>query len=322
MRPSASTLRLLESAFALEDPTDAIAYHHTVFCQTALPYRRVKDDVRIWDCQNGFVRLSVEAGRALHPDADGQGNANWVNLPLPFGPKARLIQIYLDTAAVLSRKPVVELEDSMTAFVARLQGRSPNGRELAVFREQASALAGALFRFATVLRGTEPRRVSSKEGMIQIPGRGSRTHQVDAKIVTGFELWYPKDERQRVLFPSYVRLSDEYFETLVRHAVPLDPRAVVALQHNAMALDIYKWLAQRLHRVSAKRAAFLPWPMVQAQFGQGYGRLRAFRAVFLRTLQQVLTQYPAARVEGDGQGLMLYHSRPPVLPKGERVNAL
>lgn len=32
-------------------------------------------------------------------------------------------------------------------------------------------------------------------------------------------------------------------------AVPLNETAVMRLAHNAMALDIYTWLAQRLHRV-------------------------------------------------------------------------
>ncbi len=147
------------------------------------------------------------------------------------------------------------------------------------------------------------------------PLTASRTFQIDAKIVSGFELWYPKDERQRVLFPSFVRLSDEYFNTLLTHAVPLDHRAIAAMQHNALILDIYKWLAQRLCRVPEKSPAFIVWPLVQAQFGQGYTRIRAFRAVFLTTLKQVLTQYPGAKVEASGRGLKLYRSRPPILPK-------
>ena len=48
--------------------------------------------------------------------------------------------------------------------------------------------------------------------------------------------------------PSFVRPSDEYFSTLREHAVPLDHRAVAAIQHNALMLDVYKRLAQRLCR--------------------------------------------------------------------------
>ena len=288
--PSASDLRLVEATAQIAAGGDdrEIAYHHTVFCQTALPYRHVED--RIWERSNGFVSLSVEAGRVLHPETQ-----KWVNLPLPFGPKARLIQIHLDTQAKLHDRPMVELEGSMTSFIAKLQGRNPNGPELRKFKEQAAAIAGALFRFAAV--------------------RAHHTFQIDAKIVSGFELWYPKDERQRVLFPSFVRLSDEYFSTLRNHAIPLDHRAIAAMQHNALMLDIYKWLAQRLCRVPAKHPAFIVWPLVQAQFGSNYNRIRAFRGAFLKALKVVLTQYPGAKVDADEHGIKLYRSRPPVLPK-------
>ena len=82
--PSAHKLRLIDAAAIIAAGEDEreIAYQHTVFCQTALPYRRVEE--RIWERTNGFLSLSIEAGRALHPETQ-----KWVNLPLPFGPKAR-----------------------------------------------------------------------------------------------------------------------------------------------------------------------------------------------------------------------------------------
>jgi len=294
--PSAHKLRLIEAAASISGGEDdkEIAYHHTVFCQTALPYRQVTD--RTWERTNGFLSLSIQAGRALHPETQ-----KWVDLPIPFGPKARLIQIHLDTQAKLYNKPMVELEGSMTAFIARLQGRSPNGAELTKFKNQAAAIAGALFRFATVQDG--------------------RSFQIDTKMVSGFDLWYPKDENQRVLFPSFVRLSDEYFSTLQKHAVPLDHRAIAAMQHNALMLDIYKWLAQRLCRVPDKRPAFIVWPLVQAQFGSNYHRIRDFRDTFLKALKVVKTQYPKAKVEADGKGVRLYRSHPPITEKELKVIA-
>jgi hypothetical protein len=46
-----------------------------------------------------------------------------------------------------------------------------------------------------------------------------------------------------------------------------------------MALDVYTWLAQRLHRVSPAKPAFVPWVSLWEQFGQGYERIRDFRRV-------------------------------------------
>jgi Plasmid encoded RepA protein len=87
---------------------------------------------------------------------------------------------------------------------------------------------------------------------------GDRMTQINTHVVTGFELWLPKDERQRVLWPSIVHLSLEYFESLKRHAVPLNEADLAALAHTAMGLDVYAWLAQRLHRIDPRKPAFIP----------------------------------------------------------------
>ena len=100
----------------------------------------------------------------------------------------------------------------------------------------------------------------------------------------------------------------------MQHAVPLNEQAVARPSHNAMALDIYTWLAQRLHRVEPKRAAFVPWASLKEQFGQGYGRMDNFTRVFRKTLKQVAAVYQEARFNEDQKGMRLLNSRPPVLP--------
>ena len=70
-----------------------------------------------------------------------------------------------------------------------------------------------------------------------------------------------------------MRLSLDYFESLQRHAVPLDERAIAALSHTAMGLDHLCWLAQRLHRVNPGKPAFIPWTALRDQFGWHYSRM-------------------------------------------------
>lgn len=295
--PSKTHMRLVEAAAAIQQgqDDDEIAFQHTYFCQTGLPYRQQKE--RAWFRQNGRVYLRVEAGGTVDPETN-----QWIDFPLPFGPAARLILIHLDTEAIRNQSPNIELDDSMTAFVKRLQGgRSPNGAELRLFKQQAASISTAVFRMGET---SEFKNTPA-------------TFQAQGPIVSGLQLWYPKDDRQRVLWPSYVHLSSEYYETLQNHAVPLDYRAVAALAHNALALDIYKWLAQRLCRVPEKTPAFIPWPQVQLQFGMGYNRLRAFRAVFLKTLNIVTTEYRGSKqnVRCDERGVTLHRSNPPIAAK-------
>jgi hypothetical protein len=82
--------------------------------------------------------------------------------------------------------------------------------------------------------------------------------------------------------------------------------------HSALGLDLYAWLAQRLHRVPPGQPAFVPWIALKEQFGWHYARLDHFRPVFRQALETVLTQYRGARVELDEGGLTLRHSAPPV----------
>jgi hypothetical protein len=279
--------RLIESAVQIEaEDSDSITYQHTVFCQTGLPYRD-PGAIRLWKRSQGAVHLEVEAGRAFHPR-----KADFVDVGLPFGPKPRLILAYLNGEALRTGSPLIEVEESLTAFVQRI-GLCREGRSIRMVKDQLSRLAASEVRLALAYGDQQAR-------------------QVNGHIVGEFDLWFPKDVRQRVLWPTTVTLDPRYFESLRRHAVPLDERAVAALSHSAMGLDIYAWLAQRLHRVDPGKPAFVPWSAIKEQFGHQYGRMDNFKRVFRHTLDMVLTQYRSARIELDSRGMTLRNSPPPI----------
>lgn len=288
--PSSVQMRLIDtSANIRQSLTEEISYQHSILCQTGLPYRQSAE--RRWERRNGRVMLEVEAGRAYHPQKE-----RFFDLPLPFGPKARLILIHLNSEAIRTRSRIIEVEDSLTAFVRHLQnGREPNGEEIRKFKDQLSALAAASIRMATAMDG--------------------RAFQINTHIIHKFDLWFPKNPNQRVLWPRTVEFDGDYFTMLSNHAVPLDQRAVGALAHSAMGLDIYAWLAQRLCRIHPKADALVPWVSLHQQFGHGYKRIRKFREVFLDAMKDVLSQYPAAQVQPTPEGLVLKHSTPPVRRK-------
>ena len=269
------------------EPPEDIAFQHTVLCQTSLPYRNPGEDVLRWERKQGRVHLLVNAGEALNPETD-----EYVQLGLPFGAKPRLILAHLNAQAIKTGSPVLDMDDSLTAFVKRVQGRDPTGPNIRAFKDHLGRLAASVIRMAV-----------SKDG---------RAVQVDSKIVTAFDLWFTKNEQQRVLWPSTIRLSEDYFNSLQRHAVPLDERALGALSHSAMALDIYAWLAQRLHRIPTGRPQFITWAAIKDQFGQGYKRMNKFKEVFRVAMKQVLVQYQEANIQEDGRGLTLRNSAPPV----------
>lgn len=263
-----------------------VLYQHTVLCQTVMPYRDPGPDARLWHRVQGNAHLEIQAGRALDPE-----KREFVDIGLPFGPKPRLVLFYLNAEALRTRSPTVEVEDSLTAFVKRI-GLAPKGHNMHIIKDQLSRLSAADFRLGYI--------------------DGNQATTVKTTIIKGFQLWFPKDDRQRVLWPSVVRFSDEYFDDLMSHAVPLNETAVASISHSAMALDLYTWLAQRLHRVARSKGQFIPWTALQEQFGQGYTRIRKFREVFRTTLRMVHAVYPDARFDLDGCGMTLLNSRPPV----------
>ncbi|MGD0109638.1 MAG: hypothetical protein ABSC06_37280, partial [Rhodopila sp.] len=53
--------RLIEPIETGQD-NERLAFQHTVFCQTSLPYRDPGDAVREWQREQGMVSLLVEAG--------------------------------------------------------------------------------------------------------------------------------------------------------------------------------------------------------------------------------------------------------------------
>ncbi len=141
---------------------------------------------------------------------------------------------------------------------------------------------------------------------------GGNSPQVQGTLVSGLDLWAPSDARQRVLWPSSVRLSDPFFASIQRHAVPLSRTAIRALAHSALALDLYAWMAQRLHRIPVGTPQAVSWAAVKDQFGPDHDRMPDFRKRFRQALQGALTVYPGARVEEDAMGLVLRNSPPPI----------
>ncbi len=279
--------RLLDTSVAIRTaPPERIDFLHSVQCQLGIPYRNPGDGVREWDRKQGNASLRIEAGSVIDP-----ATGNFVHVGLPYGEKPRLVLIHLATEAVRTGSPVVDVEESMTAF-ARSLGLETNGQQIKSLKDQLARLAASTVRMGSVEEG--------------------RAVQVQTQFVSSFDLWFPRQADQRVLWPSTVRLSAEYYQSLGKHAVPLDHRAVAALASSSIALDIYAWLAQRLHRVPTGKPQFIAWDLMYEQFGQGFVRIRDFRRNFLKTLHQVASAYPAARLSADDNGLTLSHSPPPV----------
>ena len=271
---------------------ELVAFQHAILCQVGLPRARVAE--RTFERTSGSASILVEAGKLW--DAR---SGSWLEELLPYGSKPRLALVHIISEAVRTRSRNVDVGRSLYDLMKTL-GIDTNGRSYSSFRRQLSALSACRITL----------------------GFGADT--IDSKPIERFRAW--TDEGCEVggrLSPGAVVLSTTFYESLIEHAVPLDPRAIVALQKSPLALDLYTWLSHRLHRVTRITGERVSWQALQHQFGQEYDRERDFRRRMLESLRDVRAVYPTARVDEVEGALVLLPSPPPVkrtfvaLPTGE-----
>jgi hypothetical protein len=139
-------------------------------------------------------------------------------------------------------------------------------------------------------------------------------------IVDGAMFVSNEDEDQGALFVNKALLSEAFFAQLQKHPVPLEEAAIRGLSNNSMGLDIYAWLAYRLHSLSGP--TLVPWRALMTQFGGGYTQIKHFKPRYLDNLKLALAVYPEAKVEVDDKtGVTLHASRPPVAKLHSKVIA-
>lgn len=276
----------VEAAVAyMADEDGGIGFLYSGWCQTALPHRRLPDGDG-WQIQSERTTLIVEPG--MRPGPAGKP----VPVGVPYGSRARLILIYLQSEAIKTRSREVELGKSLRAWLERL-GIPQGGSSIATVRDQAERLSLCRLTFRVQAAGA--------------------TGLLNQSIVdTALFLDEPEApvRGKRPQFAERVTLSPGFFEQLQKHPVPLEEAAVKAVSNNSQALDAYAWLAYRLHSLSAPKP--VTWKALMSQFGAGFSRLDNFRMRFLPNLKLALAVYPDARVDVSEKGLVLHPSRPPV----------
>lgn len=268
--------------------SEDMAFSHAVLCQVGLP--RAKVEAREFMRQSGAAWVNVQAGYL------DEGNGP-VLQPIPYGVMPRLGLAWVSTFAVRNKEREIRIGDSAAEFL-RLMGMDSDGRRYATLRKQMHALAAC---------------------RLQLGFKG-RTY--NGQPVQQFDAWISdRSANQRALWPGVMVLSEDYYRSLIESAVPLDNRALMALKGSALALDVYAWLAHRLHRIEG-RGVVLHWKSLREQFAQEYAGKdpdKNFKKEFMPALRKVLAVYPQAKVKIVTGGVLLIGSPPPIPYKGGPV---
>lgn len=270
----------------MTDEDVGLGFAYSGWAQVSLPVRKPTDEA-IWSVSSEKVKLLIEPGR--RPCGDG-----YELVGVPWGCHARLILLWLQSEALRTNSRQVELGGSMREWLSRI-GVSVGGNTDKSVREQAERISRCRLTFH--LLGTN--------------GNGLVNQSIVDRAL--FIESGDRTEQQGRLSLEVAHLSEGFFEQLKKHPMPLEEAAIRALSNNAKALDVYLWLAYRLH--SLKSDKMVTWTALKAQFGIETAQMFNFRSKFTATLGLATAVYPAARIEITDRGVIMKPSRPPVVPK-------
>jgi hypothetical protein len=269
------------AAFLADEDTTA-AFLYSGWCQAALPHKRL-GNTEGWQIKSEQVSLLVEPGMRI-------GKTGPEPVGVPYGSRAKLILIFLQTEAVRTQSREVELGGSLRWWLARL-GIAPGGPNITSVRDQAERISRCHLTFQVT--------------------RGRTTGLLHQNIMETSLFIDNAEEEQGSLFLETATLSEGFFKQLQKHPVPLAEAAIRQLSNNSMGLDTYAWLAYRLHSLTAPTS--IHWRGLMNQFGGGFQALKHFKPRFIANLRLALAVYPDAKVEiDDERGLVLHPSRPPI----------
>jgi hypothetical protein len=268
---------VVEAAYqVLAEENEAIGFTYSGFALTSLPHKA--QDETIWRREGHNLTLVLQSG------TDRQGSP----VGLPYGSYARFILLFLQSEAVKTRSREIELGRSMQVWLGRM-GLSIGGNSYRLVKEQARRISVCRLTFFGQFGDQELLRNGGfVEGAITMTGT----------------------PEQPSLWQDRVRLDEAFYRALCDHPVPVSEQALKAIGPRSMTLDVYIWLAYRLHAL--KRDTEVSWAALHGQFGAGFKRLRAFRAQFVESLDLALAVYQDARITVSEAGVTLHPSRPAI----------
>ena len=117
---------------------------------------------------------------------------------------------------------------------------------------------------------------------------------------------YGTDENKK----SFIEFSPEMWALLTENCVPLNPSIVRQLRNDALALDVYQWLAFRAHAM--RHETRVTWEALLMQFKYDGYPMREFRRKFKRALEKIQLAWPELKVEVTETGVMVRSSLPSI----------
>jgi hypothetical protein len=279
--------RLIMDSFNTPREEREQVYLPVALAHVFFPRRDVKlDPTESYVHQSGNYELTI----TQLPTRNRNTNKNEY-LGLPFGPKSRLLLSVINALALQQGSNRIDIDaNSLSTFLLKI-GLTDGGNQLMQTRNQIARLATSLIS------------VNYQDGV-------NEGYQEQVPIIKGFDFFPKSDPNQLLLWNRNIVLSLDYWEELQKHPLPLSLEHLRILAGNARAIDLYTFLAYRLHHLS--KPLFLTWDTMKEMFGGDIARMDHFKEKMRATAKLVKLAYSDAKFDYNQKGWNFYHSLSPI----------
>ncbi|WP_315512884.1 replication protein RepA [Rothia aeria] len=245
-----------------------------IFVNYQLPLMATKEI--LWERTDGDITVTL----AATPYKDNNGVTQQ---HLPSGRIAREILIYLTTTALVNKSPVIKISDTWRGLLSDVGIEVSHDNMLAV-QKQLRALLKMTIHISH--QGTLPDGTNVSTSQSYLVGSSEK-------------LFFNRDGLLDDKHQSVIRLSQEFYERIASAPSPVHGAMLVLRDswrkiikenpHQALAGDVFWWLAGRMSRV--RREARIPWSSPMAQFGSAATQATKFRSQFRAALAVAAREY-------------------------------
>ena len=228
---------------------------------------------------------------------------------LPFGNIPRLLLAWLCTEAVRTQSRELILGTSLSEFMRKLDLHTSGGSSRGD-RTRLHNQMKRLFHCTVSLIYEDERGAASMSSLI-----ARRT-----------EFWWnERKPDEPVLWKSKIELSEDFFNEIVQHPIPLDMNILKALKRCALGLDLYMWLTYRTFALHSPLQ--LTWRQLYRQFGLDPAKagdkqtVKNFRRKILREFVKIKTAWPSLNY-GTAPGVLILYPSPPATPPSSQPSQL
>lgn len=258
----------------LEEEPQQLYYQYSTFCSHTLPQSATEMTESVTEYTNNKLSISCIKG-------------------LPYGGVARLIILYVNSMAVKYKSRDIDIGKSIKEFVERL-GYTPSYLENGI-NEQVLTQLEKLF-YTNYVNSTVTKTLNSNSEYI-IEKKETRLHLFDATVT-----WEHVKNNFTTASVAKVRLSEVYFNEILKHPVPLSLDAIKSMKKSPLALDLYAFIS---YRANTKRVVPAKLSELKKQFCFDGPNWR-FKSNVQRAMTYVTKAWPECNVLIKGDVLLIH----------------